>query len=71
MSWTRLKESETEESTSMLPARVALDYDEAAGTYWTYLESFTANGEARIHYGQTFQTEAEAMEDFRKRVERL
>ena len=55
----------------MLPARVALDYDEDKGIYWTYLESFTPSGEAKIHYRQNFDTEAEALEDFEKRVARL
>lgn len=55
----------------MLPARLALDYDEDQGIYWTYLESFTLCGENKIHYRQNFETETEALGDFGKRVGRL
>lgn len=59
------------ESGIMLPARLALDYDEDQGIYWTYLESFTLCGENKIHYRQNFETETEALGDFGKRVGRL
>jgi len=71
VTWVRLQESAVKESGNMLPTRVALDYDEAEGAYWTYLESFALGGETKTHYGQNFETEAEALEDFQKRVARL
>ena len=71
MTWKRLMESEIKDSGSMLPARMVLEHDDEKGTYWTYLESFTTSGETKVHYRQDFATEAEAVEDFEKRAERL
>ena len=68
MTWKRLKESEIKGSRGMLPARVALDFDEESGTYWTYLESIATSGEAKLHYGRAFDTEQAAVEDFGKRL---
>ena len=71
MSKVRLRESEIKESGSRLPARMVLEYDQDTGTYWTYLESFTTSGEAKVHYRREFTTEAEALDDFLARVARL
>ena len=55
----------------MLPARMVLDYNDAEGTYRTFLETFTMSGETGFQYGRFFETEAEAEEDFQIRSARL
>ena len=67
----KLRESEIKDPGPMLPARVVLEYDEAEGIYWTYLESYISSGETKVHYRRDFSSEAEALEDFQTRVARL
>ena len=55
----------------MVPSRVVLEYDESEGTFRTSVETFRSDSEAGFQYGRVFETEAEAVEDFQKRVERL
>ena len=64
-------ESESKGTGSMLPARMVLDYNDAEGTYRTFLETFTMSGEAGFQYGRFFDTKDEALEDFQNRVARL
>ena len=52
----------------MLPARMVLAHDAEAGTYRTWVESIALIGETKIHYGRVFDTEAEAVENYRKRA---
>ena len=71
MTWKRLRESEIKDSGHMSPARLVLDYDEAAGTYRTFLETFERDGMVGFQYGRLFGTEEEAAEDFEVRTGRL
>ena len=71
MTWDRLRESEIKDSSSMLPARMVMDYRASDGAYRTFLETLTSSGEAGFQYGRFFETEAESLEDLEKRSGRL
>ncbi len=71
MTWVRLRESDIKKSSSMLPARMVMDYRASNGAYRTFLETLTSSGEAGFQYGRFFETEAEALEDFQNRATRL
>lgn len=71
MTWKRMMESAVKQSRSMLPTRVVLDHNEASKEYRTYLETLPENREPGFRYGRMFETESEALEDFKNRVARL